>query len=303
MPVNTFGRRYERLLFASAPISFTTLIILFIAVASTMQESSAKASCYKSAAYALEKNQGELDTLWEASSPTPRETSSRKNYTDGIIKTIVYASLSTTCHFTISDMFTQLSSASPSDNISKLKQEAAALSKMPLVLYGIELPEKASINILGTDIKIELMTLTRAVQIALSPIIILWLGSLYNTRYRESILIGSSKHISENFPHIINVYPAGKFPVLLKPNWFLYHLPKFVSFFYACIRVALLLVFVAPPVIAFELSLFFLHNGPYTWLFIIMGILVGWFAFVTLGVEFFPWHYHKLFPEVYKIQT
>ena len=100
----------------------------------------------------------------------------------------------------------------------------------------------------GTEIVLELVTLARALQIALGPILILWLGSLYNTRHRESLYIGKSTDIRQVFPHLINVYPVGVIlPELRRRSWIGYYRPAGLAVLFWTVRAALVSLFIGPP--------------------------------------------------------
>lgn len=109
--------------------------------------------------------------------------------------------------------------------MKNLVLRANDLKNTPLQFRGIEIPQKADVGILGTNIKVSFDSLTAALQISLAPVLIIWLGSLYNTRYRESLLIGKSNDISLMFPHLINIYPAIDLPTLRKRSYIAFWLP------------------------------------------------------------------------------
>lgn len=106
------------------------------------------------------------------------------------------------------------------------------------------------------------MTLIWLLQLAIAPIMVLWLGSLYQTRYRESLLIESAKTVSEIFPHVINAYPSihpiTQYPLSRKRFRILQYFPHINSFLYTWWRVFLVAVFVAPSVMKVQ----WLHGIP-----------------------------------------
>lgn len=287
------GRRYERLLLASAPISLISMAVLFIAIASTSQAEHSYALCYENIANIFEDNKSRLESLWENSKHIPDDISLRNEYLHEVVQTMI-DNPSCLAEYAQHEQSNK-HIGTPSEIISKFRQDAVELNKTPLNYFGIEIPEKTTLNVFGTNIKISLMTITRIAQILLAPIIILWLGSLYNTRFRESRLIGLSQNIFDNFPHIINIYPSLGERNLLKRNWFLYQAPKIFSFFFACLRVSLLMVFIAPPIISYEWGLTLLAYDNHIILPTIAGVITGWFAIILLVLEFLPWHYNKIF--------
>lgn len=155
---------------------------------------------------------------------------------------------------------------------------------------------------LGTKIKISLESLTALLQVSLAPVLMIWLGSLYNTRYRESLLIGKANDIAAIFPHLINVYPAGDIPALRKRSRLAYWIPPtlVIRGMYSLTRVGLIAFVVAPTIGCYLASLFLLPIEGITWLSILSGSLVGLFGLSVVAVELLPWHVGKIFPGVVK---
>ena len=183
-----------------------------------------------------------------------------------------------------------------SEIIANWKTRATDLARSPLTLYGIEVPDRADLNLFGISIKISLMTLSRVLQVVLAPLLILWLGSLYNTRYRETFFIHDAKVISEIFPHLINVYPSMTMPTLRKRNIVAPAFPHIIAFVSALVRICLLSVIVLPPVAAYLAGLFLLGNEEFQSLFFVMGLIVSSFTLVLIFAEILPWHFYKRFP-------
>lgn len=296
MSSTSLGRRYERLLFMAAPLSFVSVLLLFVAVASTTQKERVTARCYDSAAAAFEAKKADLSNEWNAVKPPTKSPFWGSSYKLALQKISINAYIGTPCYEIVTAQIDQRYRGSPEEMIAGLRQDGESFAKGPLAFGGVELPDRASVNLFGTTAKIELMTFTRLLQVVLGPLIILWLGSLYNTRYRESLLVGKAKLVSDVFPHLINVYPAVRYPQPRKRSWLQYHLPSVFALMYAGARVALLLLFVAPPVAAYLASLFLLDSEEYRYLFIAMGLVVAMFTLTTTVAEFFPWHYRKVFP-------
>jgi hypothetical protein len=296
MSSSTLGRRYERLLFLAAPLSLASLLLLFVATATTSQQERIAGRCYDAVAAALEAKNGDLIVAWDATKPVTKSPYWGADYKFAVQKVVIYARLGTHCYNTIYKQIDRRYRQSPTEMISSLKQDAISIAKLPLEFRGVELPDRATLGLMGTTIKIELMTFVRVLQVVLAPLMILWLGSLYNTRYRESLLIGSAKLVSDVFPHVINVYPAVGYPQPRKKSWVQYHLQSIFALVYAGIRIALLLLFIAPPVAAYIASLFLLDSDEYRYLFMAMGLVVAIFAFTNTIAEFLPWHYKKVFP-------
>lgn len=158
------------------------------------------------------------------------------------------------------------------------------------------MPEKAKIELFGVVIMINILTLAQVLQLTLAPILILWLGSLFNTRYRETILIEGASSISELHPHCINIYLNAKIPELRKRSKFGYYLRLVYPYIPTIFRILLLSIFVVPPTALYCASLFYLGSEEYNFLSVGAGFLVFSFAFVNLFSEVNLWHSGKTFP-------
>ena len=295
------GRRFERLLFFAAPLAVASLLVVFVALASDQQEERKQARCLRSVADAINLYEGDLDNARQGQ----RVVIGGKVATDYWLALrfvlIPWESQNSTCvkHFPRFDIKEKI--LTPKALMEKAKKEAAALNTKPLSLYGIELPEKATLSIFGTSIKMDLTTLVRVMQIALGPMLILWLSSMYQTRHRESLLIGRMRDVSTLYPHLINIYPvvvkgdaAWEWP--RKKSWGKFLLLKFgVPAAYALTRTTLLMVFVGPPVGFYLLSIFLLRSDAYSAGFLVMGAIVSVFSLATVLCEFLPWHLQKRF--------
>ena len=64
MTLSILGRRYERLLLFAAPLSFATLLILFVVFATETQKERSTARCYESAASLLEAKYELANSAW-----------------------------------------------------------------------------------------------------------------------------------------------------------------------------------------------------------------------------------------------
>jgi len=190
----------------------------------------------------------------------------------------------------------------PSALVKNLALRVGELKSAPLQFRGIEIPKKADVGLLGTNIKVNLDSLAAALQISLAPILMIWLGSLYNTRYRESLFIGKSNDISLMFPHLINMYPAIDLPALRKRSYLAFWMPPsaVICTIYSLIRICLVAFVIGPAVTCYLVSLFLLPIEGVVWVSVVSGALVGIFAFLVLMVEILPWHAMKIFPGVLK---
>ena len=124
-----------------------------------------------------------------------------------------------------------------------------------------------------------------------------WLGSLYNTRYRETLLVGKANDIAAVFPHLINVYPAIDMPTLRKRSRIAYRIPPsaIVCGMYCLTRVCLVAFVVLPAVGCYLASLFLLPIEGITWLSVLTGLLVGVSSLSIVFVELLPWYALKSF--------
>jgi hypothetical protein len=288
------GLRYERLLIFAAPLTFASLLVLFVGVASVSVKERANARCYDLAANILTDKKPNLDTEWDKS----RLSQSKYSYDLALFSAWLYGSpasnLNSDCFITVRDELNKLLSYPTTDIIAKFRQEAKKLNNTTLEFYNIEIPHKTTLTLLGTDIKIGLMTFIQLMQIALGPLIILWLGALYATRLRESLMIGRCSVLSEVFPHTVNIYPMEPFSQLNRSKFFLYPL-KVGSSVYAILRIMALLVFIGPAAGAYIFSLYYLHTDEYVFPLILLGSLIGVATLSNIVLEFFPWHFRKIF--------
>ena len=190
----------------------------------------------------------------------------------------------------------------PGKLIEDFGSRVSQLRSTPLQFRGIEIPEKADVAMLGTNIKIRLESLTALLQVSLAPVLIIWLGSLYNTRYRESLLVGKANDITTVFPHLINVYPAIDIPTLRKRSRLAYWIPptQIVRAMYSLMRVCLIAFVILPAIGCYVASLFLLPIEDITWLSLLSGSFVVLFALSVVVVELLPWHAAKIFPGVVK---
>jgi hypothetical protein len=295
MSASRLGLRYERLLILTAPISLAAFLVFFVAVASDSQKERLQARCYNSAADVIEKNKEELDSLWDAAGP-PAAGYWGGDYKLKIQHLFIYGFLPGKCFDILDSEIDKRYRNVPSHIIVTYRNDAKILVATPLNYYGVEIPEKASLSFIGTTIKIDFMPFTQLLQLILGPLLILWLGSLYNTRYRETLLIGKMKNITDIFPHNINIYPSGEFQSIRKKSWFKLYSRNIIFVLFGLFRMFLVAICVAPPIVAYIASLIFLGSEDYFFLSLVLGGLVFIIGISTLFVEIFPWHAKKLFP-------
>lgn len=297
MSIQKLGLRYERLLILSAPISFACMLLAFISVASEAVTDRKIADCYDNASLIVERNMDDLKSKWNQRAKIGKIEFANE-YVHALAKHMIYG-LNSSCDYKIGTQDTNRS-ISPDLFADKLKQEANRLrqesANKPVRSYGIEMPEKAKIVFFGIGITINILTLAQVLQFLLAPILILWLGSLFNTRYRETLLIESAKLISELHPHCINIYLNARLPDLRKKSKAAYYLKIAIPYIPTIFRILLLSIFVVPPTVLYCASLFFLGSEDHIALPLAAGGLVFCFAFVNLFSEINPWHSGKTFP-------
>lgn len=303
LSMNAFllGRRYERLLFLAAPITFISLLLLFVAFASENQSDRVEGRCLQEGVKFFDNHRSSLISFWDKIDQTvDGKTWNIYDYQYQLSVFIIYEFPDWTCKRIVKNHIEgHLVKLHPTEMIDNLRKEADGIVISPIQFWGIELPEKASIEISGTSIKIELMTFIQILQFAIAPIMILWLGSLYNTRYRETFLITSTNAASEIFPHAINVYPlvyySSQWPISRKKTYIRKFFPQIDSYIYAFWRIILLTLLVAPSAASYIYSLVMLNSSDLSFSFIALSILVGIFSINIVIVELMPWHLYKVF--------
>lgn len=295
MTIQKFGLRYERLLVLSAPISLACVLVAFVAIASDAASYKRKAACYDAAAAFIDANISELNKLWEKRETIGKVTFANEYVYETSIRSI--GKLSYECDHKIMQQNTNTARA-PADFSALLKDQAqqAKNTTRPVRSYGIEIPEKATISFLGTAITINILTLAQVMQLTLMPVLLLWLGSLFNTRYRETILIETAKSISDLYPHVINIYINARMPELRRKSWVGFYIKAYFGYIPAIFRIFLLSIFILPPTIFYCASLFYLGAVDYVWVSLGCGVLVAIFALINLLGELNPWHAGKTFP-------
>lgn len=298
---NELGRRYERLLFLSGPLALVALVVLLVAFASTTQNERVLAKCLEVAINTLNDNRDILDTHWTTYVQERKKSKYFANsYKHELTTLWILPGVSSGCHAQVKPLLDQGAETSPEKLIADFSSRVSQLRATPLEFRGIEIPEKADLPILGTNVKIRLESLTALLQVSLAPVLVIWLGSLYNTRYRESLLVGKVNDIAAVFPHLINVYPAVDIPTLRKRSRLAYWIPsaKSIPVVYSLTRMGLIVFVISPAIGCYVASLFLLPIEGIAWLSICSGALVVIFSLSVVLVELLPWHAMKIFPGV-----
>lgn len=288
--LSTPGVRYERLLFWAAPITLAAFAVFIFTVGYNTYSDRVKANCYDAAAKIVNDDIEEFSKVWaeiKSSGRTDKEVAIKSG--DEVIywsrlRTELIIGLNFRCWQAISgeDRFFE---RDPNITVRELKRLADELRKQPVKMYGIEMPDVASIGLGGTKIQIAMSNFVQALQVALAPVMLLWLGSLYHTRYREILAFRTHADILSVHPHVINVFPVGYYPTLKKRNWLKSHAPVLWAVWSFLVRVSLLLCFIVPAVAFYIGSLFFQPVFGYWLLNLFAGFLVGIYAFGVLLIE------------------
>ncbi|MEJ8813421.1 hypothetical protein WKW77_20205 [Variovorax ureilyticus] len=293
---NKLGLRYERLLLFTAPLSLLSALLLFLAFAASSQEDQVRARCLDAAVEVLQPRVEELIKTFRRPVEKTKLAIDLKqiDYVHDLSVALIPARVGK-CGSSIEPQIERWTKMPPEELVPAIKGEAAKLRAVPLQLYGVSMPDKASLSLLGNPVTIAAPTLIQALQFALAPLLMLWLGSLYNTRLREVLLVKESRNLAQLFPHMLNVYPSGRLPEPRRrvrfPN-----LPRLtICFLYFCTRVALLLMFIGPPVFMYLYGVFLLNIEASPLYLFLPGIVIFLFAITNVAAEAAPAHYTKWF--------
>ncbi|HEY6544099.1 MAG TPA: hypothetical protein VIZ64_04320 [Dokdonella sp.] len=195
------GKRFERLLLFTAPISLAAIVVCLVAIASSRQDERVEARCLLQLANMLHANDGQLSKLWKIAG---KDEIRLISYQFELKKTWIDASSLNDCYDVgVSELEKDQYKKQPSILAELLSSRAESLRATPLSVYGISLPKNATLNLYVTKLTVELELLTRVLQVLLLPVLLMWLASLYATRYRESISVARAASLEEVFPHII----------------------------------------------------------------------------------------------------
>jgi hypothetical protein len=186
----------------------------------------------------------------------------------------------------------------PDDLMVFLDSEVKKVDYNSLSYYGVDIPDKATVGVFGTKIKIGFRVFIQSLQVALVPILVIWIGSIYQTRFRELQTVVKADDVSLTFPHIINMYPIGYFPSMRKKNFLARHADKIWGFFYLIIRWVYVSIVIVPPIVFFLAGLYYasLLNSQFApaILWFIIGLFVAMLGLGVFVVEFFA--FYKVFP-------
>lgn len=300
MNSTTLGKRYERLLFLSGILSIISIAIMLIASALTTQDEKSLAKCMNIASKIILNNEITLSKEWNIYQLELKKNKYTYNsYDRKLFDLWVYPSVETNCNNSMEVYFKKYAELSPKVILEKLDIEINSLNNIPIRFKGIELNSKAKINLMWNEINVPLDTFISVIQITITPVLLLWLGSLYNTRYRETKLISKALDITNVYPHLINVYPVANIHSFSLRKWskFAYYFPPddLLRLSYAFTRCFLVSLIILPSTGSYLYSLYLLPiNGNY-FLSYVIGCWIAITAFGVIIIELAGWHSTKLF--------
>lgn len=144
----------------------------------------------------------------------------------------------------------------PAEVIDALRSRQNDLEKRPIVVWGIVAPVMLPLQYGAAQYQIPNWVCAILLFVALVPLCIGWLGSMYFTRQRELLIIRGLRDYKAAFPHILNVLPVlplssgdvfeSRFRHIKEKN----RARKFNRVFLSLLRSALVLMFALPMLFA-----------------------------------------------------
>lgn len=308
MGVAELGKRYERLLVSSAPLIIAASFLLIVTLASNSKEGRSLARCYDLAANILEKDHQKFQDYWDTGRSLAELNKDSEKY--NLPKVDLYDIYGS--HLAMSWMMPSIeqgcgaldkeikasSSTAPDSLLTKWRSKATSLRAAPLETHGVSIEGSTETNVLGTKIRIKIETVVLALQIAIGPLLLLWTGSLYNTRYRETLAISRARDLTVIFPHLVNLYPNGHVPAPRKRVRLALLVPPRMMFatLYTLLRMTLVAFILSPTVLFYLASLWLSMDEDFQWWKAAIGVVVLIFSAALLLLEAVPWHAGKIFP-------
>lgn len=93
----------------------------------------------------------------------------------------------------------------PEKILAELRARQQALIQRPVTIWGIETPLVMPLQYGGAQYQVPTSFLANSLLLALSPLLIGWLGSLYVTRQRELSIMRGIIDYRQSFPHVLNI--------------------------------------------------------------------------------------------------
>ena len=263
------------------------------AIAAAAAAAATAESAADAAAVASGKGQGA-----SGSSTSRSDITSALELRSALAQLLIHGNVSTECFSRGLRWIYDEPLAAPTDQIQSLRAKANGLrAPKPIKDYGVELPDHATLSVLGTPLRMELLAFTQWLQFALAPVLVLWLGSLYHTRRRECYFIKRMRDVRQLFPHVVNIYPQGEMPPLRKRNRLAYFVRRSVPyFFFPLVRALILAFFIGAPIVTYLTSLVLMVPGDRPSLALVIFTLLVFLLIAIVLTEFMPGHIGKEFP-------
>ncbi|QYD70082.1 hypothetical protein KZJ38_07155 [Paraburkholderia edwinii] len=211
-----------------------------------------------------------------AAEPVPNET-----YSSALSRLVSETALQTGMRSTVLSASVD-NKKPPLDLIQALRYRQRELEKRPVVVWGIEAPVTLPFQYGAAQYQVPNWVVANLLFIALIPLCIGWLGSLYFTRQRELFLIRKLADYKAAFPHILNILPVIPISLNYVAELRLVNIKRknrsraFNRTFYSLLRTLLILIFTTPMLSTLAYSvvgLLFVKNNPSIWVGIVALIL------------------------------
>jgi len=297
MRLTQLGRRYERLLFLSGPLTLAGFLLALVSFAASNQRDQSPLRCYTAMAKLLAEN-GDIYADWQKNPPDPKQPSWNSAYNERLHRESIYLDPPGACYGALRDPIDRFSKDEPEKMSKELRNLADAILSQPLQISGIELPDKASVNLMGTVVKFSLLTFVQMLQIAIAPLLVIWIFSVAGTRFNETMRIAKTQDPADLFPHAVNIYKLHPEKSRRKRSFLAYWLPHSDVVFLALMRALLVTIVIAPPICSYIASLWYSQPFEIVWLSVLMGFLVGIFSIASVAIELMPYHAKKTFESV-----
>ena len=168
MSLSNLGRRYERLLFFAAPLALASILTLFVVFASNTQIERSTARCYESAALLIETKKDEADEAWNNYTKSRRTPAAKIEYVFRLRKLLIDTRLGSSCWTIVLDEVERRSQSGIAGLVNGLRADSKRLFATPVRYPGVELPEKATVSLLGTKASIDLQLFVSMLQVVLA---------------------------------------------------------------------------------------------------------------------------------------
>ena len=124
------GRRYERLLFLSAPLTLLSILLLYLVSASQLQDGQLKKKCYSVTIDIFQNNLSSLQIEWVNAQPITEKPYWGSAYKYKLQTTLLNQDYK--CYKLLESKVDSLYRLSPTDLITSLKQEFEDSASRPL---------------------------------------------------------------------------------------------------------------------------------------------------------------------------